>query len=295
MTADADVPVLEGAHLGRRYWVVLAVVGAWMLAGFVFHMPGNAYLILGVPLLFAFQTLVARRPVSELWFKRPAAAPVPRWTWAVAAAFMVFPCCCLVKEWGYSGWDIRLWYCCATAGAVPLAVSIARFSMKDLPPLLLCFATAGALGILFVAVPGLLAHYVAPRHGTAHDLEVVIRLREIARSFALYVPVVFLLEEVFFRGGLDSYLHRSDDRDPWISAGFVSAVWGLWHLPLVLPGLLRAAAPGAAIAVTIIGITSVHYAIGTFLSIGWRRSGLLFVPALVHASIDAVRNGLALH
>jgi ABC-type transport system involved in multi-copper enzyme maturation permease subunit len=36
----------------------------------------------------------------------------------------------------------------------------------------------------------------------------------------------------------------------------------------------------------------VHGIIGIPLSLCWRRSGLLFVPALVHAFIDAVRNGL---
>jgi membrane protease YdiL (CAAX protease family) len=295
MAADAEVPGPAGVHLGRRYLVVLAVVGAWMLTGFVFHMTGNAYLILGVPLLYAFQTLVARRPVSELWFKRPAVAPVPSWAWAVAAAFMVFPCTCLVREWGYSGWDVRLWYCCAIAGSVPLAMSIARFSRKDVGPLLLCLATAGVLGILFVAVPNFLALHLRAASAGAHGRRLDPRLREMARSLALYVPVVFILEEVFFRGGLDSYLHRSDDRDPWISAGFVSALWGLWHLPLVLPGLLAASAAWAGIIAVIIALVSVHYAMGVFLTMGWRRSGLLLIPAFVHAFVDAVRNGLSLH
>jgi len=39
-------------------------------------------------------------------------------------------------------------------------------------------------------------------------------------------------------------------------------------------------------------LAAVHCGVGVFLSLGWRRSGLLFVPATVHAFIDAVRNAL---
>jgi hypothetical protein len=298
--ADASPPVTVGLSLGGRYLVVLAVVGAWMLAGFLFHLSGNAYLVAGVPLLLFFQVLVARRPIAELWFKRRADAPLPGWAWAVGAAFMVLPATSLVREWGRTGWDVHLWYVCSIAGAVPLAHSLARFSRSALRALLVCLATAGVLGVLFTTVPALLMHHHAAASGVARTGDPFggdfrPRLLEMARSFALYLPVVFVLEEVFFRGGLDSYLHRSDDPDPWISAGFVSALWGSWHFPLLLPGMLHAAVPPAAIAVAAVAVILIHYFIGTPLSMAWRRSGLLLVPALVHAFIDAVRNGMQMH
>jgi membrane protease YdiL (CAAX protease family) len=119
------------------------------------------------------------------------------------------------------------------------------------------------------------------------------KLREMGRSFALYLPVVFVLEEVFFRGGLDSYLNRSDDRDPWVSAAFVAAIWGLWHMPLLLPALLHSSVSWAAVGFTAVAVMAIHCVVGTPLALFWRSSGLLFVPAFVHALIDAVRNGAA--
>jgi membrane protease YdiL (CAAX protease family) len=43
------------------------------------------------------------------------------------------------------------------------------------------------------------------------------------------------VEEVFFRGALDSYLHYGVQGTRWISAVFVSVCWGLWHAPMVRP------------------------------------------------------------
>lgn len=305
MSASAEVPVPVGARLGRRYLVALAVVGAWMLAGFVFRLSGDSYLLIGVPRVFLFQTLIARRPISELWFKNPASGGLPWWAAALGLAFMVLPSWSLVREWTFAGWDGRLWYLCAIAGAVPLAFSLARLSRDTLRPLLFCLGTAGALGVAFVVLPGLMAHFTASHSGAApgnadpFQGAIGPKLLEMGRSFVLYVPVVYLLEEVFFRGGLDSYLHRSDDRDPWMSAGFVAALWGLWHAPLVIQGLLQASVSSrlsiswAGIGFVVMAVVGIHYAIGTPLAIAWRRSGLLFVPALVHALIDAVRNGLS--
>jgi membrane protease YdiL (CAAX protease family) len=293
MTPTAD-------NLGARYLVVLSVVGAWMLLGFWLHLSGNAYLLAGVPILLAFQVLVARRPIGELWFRGPAPAPMPRWCWAVAAAFLAFPVYSLVHLWARSGWDERLWHVCAAAGAFPLGFSFGRISLGTLRVLAMCLATAGLLGVLFVLGPAWIAHHHAGAAGAARQPLPFTgpfgpKLAEMARSFFLYLPVVFLLEEVFFRGGLDSYLHRSDDRDPWVSAGFVSALWGLWHMPLILPGLLHLSMAPAAIGFVTVAVIAVHYSIGIPLTVAWRRSGLLFVPGLVHALIDTVRNGAAIH
>jgi membrane protease YdiL (CAAX protease family) len=283
--------------LGARYGVVLAVVGAWMALGLWLHLSGEAYLLVGVPLLLVFQTLVARRPIAELWFRGQAPAPAPPWCWAAAAAFLAFPGYSLVSHWAGSGWDIRLWYVCACAGSFPLGLSFARISRATLRVLAVCLATGGVLGVLLVLVPAWIGHHAAGAVHTPGPLAGPYRpkLVEMARSFFLYLPVVFLLEEVFFRGGMDSYLHRSDDRDPWVSAGFVSALWGLWHMPLMLPGLLHLSVAPAAIGFVVVAVMAVHYTIGLPLVFAWRRTGLLFVPGLVHALIDTVRNGAAIH
>lgn len=118
------------------------------------------------------------------------------------------------------------------------------------------------------------------------------------RALALYFPVSFVLEEVTFRGALDTHLHRLSKRGSavevgpeaagrrtgWSSALFVSALWGLWHLPIV--------AGSAPLAVTPAQLLLLHCAIGVPLSLGWRRTGNLAVPALAHTLINAVRNAL---
>jgi membrane protease YdiL (CAAX protease family) len=70
----------------------------------------------------------------------------------------------------------------------------------------------------------------------------------------------------------------------FLSALFVSALWGLWHLPVALGQVpLLALVPQ---------LLAMHCAIGVPLSIYWRRSGNLFVTGSAHALIDAVRNAL---
>ena len=286
-----------GVDGGRRYLVVFAFVAAWIVAGIALHLGANAYLLVGVPLLLVFQLGIARRPIAELWFKQPSGEPLPVWGWLVAAAFMVLPLHTLVHSWTSLDWALRLWMVCAAAGAVPLAYSVARFSRPALRVLLLCLATAGVLGTL-VMVLGSLAHQAAV---TGAPAATGLHSPWIAglRSFALYLPVCFILEEVFFRGGLDSYLDRPGDRVPWVSAAFVSALWGLWHLPEVvarLPATHAAVPDPVVIFVILLGSVTVlplvHCLTGIPFSLAWRRGGLLFVPATVHALIDAIRNGL---
>ena len=110
------------------------------------------------------------------------------------------------------------------------------------------------------------------------------------KQFLLYFTVTFVLEEVAFRGALDSYTYQPPThgqergRSAWLSAIFVSALSGIWHVPLFPTG--RAAAFAAAVPVLII----VHTLTGVPLSFCWRASGTLVLPAAAHAVIDSYRN-----
>jgi hypothetical protein len=264
----------------RRYAVVTAAVAIWMAAGWAFGLGGDAYLLLGVPLLWLFQRYVARRPLLEVWFAEPGRFALPWWGWLVAAAFMIQPVHNLLT-WQNPGWVSRLWLVCATAGAVPLAWSLARCTRWQWVELALCLATAGAVAGLTLAL-GYLAH--------AHSSRTIAeRIIEGLRSLALYLPVCFMIEEVFFRGGLDSYLTRGGTRTPWISAFFLSMLWGWWHLPVVT---LQPQDRVAQLVVLAVALPLVHCGVGALFSIFWRRSGLLLVPVFAHAFIDAVRNAL---
>jgi membrane protease YdiL (CAAX protease family) len=68
------------------------------------------------------------------------------------------------------------------------------------------------------------------------------------------------------------------------SAFFVSALWGLWHVPLAIGQ--------KPLPLFVVGLIGVHCAVGVPLSLCWRRSGNLFVTCATHALIDAVRNAL---
>jgi membrane protease YdiL (CAAX protease family) len=45
---------------------------------------------------------------------------------------------------------------------------------------------------------------------------------------------VFVVEEVWFRGALDSHVHHQGERHGILSAIFVSLLWSWWHLPLTV-------------------------------------------------------------
>jgi len=283
MTPAVAAPAATGgssADLVPRYAVVVAVVGAWMALGAALHVDGNTYLLMGVPLLVIFQRFIARRPLRELWFAQPVSLALPWWGWLIAGAFTIWPLHEILTRHDAS-WAIRLWLVCAIGGAVPLAISLVRCARSGWRELGFCFLTAGAVGTLTMGL-GFAVHHSA-------GVAIGHRLGEGLRSFALYWPVCFALEEVFFRGGLDSYLSRDGNRAPWVSAFFVSAVWGWWHLPIVP---LRAGNHAAQLAGLLVILPLVHCSVGMFFSFYWRRSGLLFVPATVHAFIDAVRNAL---
>jgi membrane protease YdiL (CAAX protease family) len=102
------------------------------------------------------------------------------------------------------------------------------------------------------------------------------------RWLLLYFPVTFLLEEVFFRGMLDSWMHRPGEPRARATAQLVAVLWALWHLPVV-----PWTGPG-----TIVSLLLVHVTLGIPFSLYWRRSGNLTGPAAAHALIDAVRNAL---
>ena len=51
----------------RRVIEAAAFVTVWVTAGYMLRLSSNAYLLLGVPLTAAFQLLVRRRPLRELF------------------------------------------------------------------------------------------------------------------------------------------------------------------------------------------------------------------------------------
>jgi hypothetical protein len=140
-----------------------------------------------------------------------------------------------------------------------------------LRPLLLCLATAGGLG---VAIMVALAIGMGMEHYT-----LLMRVQVGVTSMLRYVPIGFVVEEVSFRGAFDAHVHHPGEARGVLSALFVSALWGLWHLP----GVNGQMPLKMAIAMLVI----VHSLLGLPSSLYCRRRGKL----TVHHVADARRMG----
>ena len=261
----------------RRMLEVIFAVAVWIALGIILHLSVNAYLLLGIPLTAAFQWGVRCQPLRALWLRDAAPFRLGAAGRAMAALLAAYPGYRLAKNLRVGGNAIEsMWYFAAVAGAFAAAYALRSFHRTTARDLCFCLATAGVIGIGLTALS-------AVALGVAH-WSFEARAAEGLASLLLYVPVVFVLEEVSFRGAFDSHVHYPGESHEYLTAFAVSALWGLWHIPVVLgqkPLLLL-----------IPGLLGVHCAVGVPLSISWRRSGNLFVPGLTHALVDAVRNAL---
>jgi membrane protease YdiL (CAAX protease family) len=267
----------------RRYIDVLAFVALWMSLGSIFHLDTNFYLLIGVPLVVFFQRFVRQRPLRQLWVRDAAAFRLGPAGIVIAVLLILAPGYDLIFVAAPKKlWVVALWLLCALAGAVFAAFAItqqrASAARRGLPS----FITAVLIGMAIMAASALANH---------HDIGVPLsKLSLLLKQFLLYFAVTFVLEEVAFRGALDSHLYQppTDGRgrggSAWLSAIFVSALWGIWHLPTLPAG------SAAAFAAAVPALITIHTLVGVPLSFCWRASGTLVLPAAAHALIDSYRN-----
>jgi membrane protease YdiL (CAAX protease family) len=247
-----------------------------MALGWLLPVDPNGYLLLGVPLTAAFQLLVRRRPLRELWVRDGGPFRLDRAGKALAAVLVLAPAHALIRAITAGAWIQAAWFLAAVAGALPAAYALRRTPIGQV---LRAAAPATAIGAVLMTVAGGLA-----LAASGQSLRPLPMLTTGLLSVALYLPAGFVLEEVAFRGALDAHLHREGEHKGWLSALFVSALWGLWHLPL--------APAGVPVAVSVAQVLVVHCLLGVPLSFAWRRTGSLAAPALAHALVDGLRNGL---
>jgi membrane protease YdiL (CAAX protease family) len=256
-----------------RFAQAALFIATWMALGWIFHLDPYAYLLLGVPLAILFQLFVCRAPLSSVWVRGAKSIRLDWLGVLMALAFMVTPGWMLVLEWPGSTWSIRLYFAAAIVGAVGVAFALRHFTRAAGRSLLFCLATAGLIGCAWMLLAAM-----AQNHRVTFTLE---HAGFAASQFLVLLPVCFVMEEVVFRGVLDSHIQHPQDARPWLSAFVLSAMWGWWHLPIT---------PAPALVVGLIAFPITHAMLGIPFSIFWRRSGNLLVPAIVHALIDAVRN-----
>ena len=264
------------AGRARRGLEVTATVAIWMALGFLFHLSVIGYQLTGVVLVVAFQLLLRRRPLRELWVREGPPFRLDAAGWSIAVLLAAWPLFHAVQDLraGDSATNLAA-HLAAAAGAIPAAYALRSFRRNTLRPLLLCLAIPGALGIAMMIAGGAIAGNIVHR-SLGERLAIGID------SLLLYVPLVFVFEEVSFRGAFDSHLQQPGEPGEWLSAIWVSVLWGLWHVPVT-----RAMAPLPRLIVNNVFVCCV---IGVPFSFFWRRSGNLFVTGWTHAVVDAVRN-----
>lgn len=261
----------------RRLVEAGGFVAVWAALGYLLQVDSETYLLMGVPLTAAFQLLVRRRPLREVWVRDAAAFTLDRRGLFLAGALMVTPVYFGTQALLQGGrWSLICWWLVAAAGAV-----FAAFALRSIPFAVMLRSAlvpaAVGTGALVLGLGGLHIFTGSPVDGLAAAGTVL-------KYLAIYLPVTFVLEEVTFRGVLDAHVQEPGEPRGPQSALFISALWGLWHLP-VSPS-------GFPLPLLILFVIAWHSLIGFFLSMAWRRTGNLAGAGLAHAAIDAVRNAL---
>jgi Type II CAAX prenyl endopeptidase Rce1-like len=272
--------VVAGRARPRRVVEGVGFVAAWVGLGYLLPVSAEAYLLMGIPLTIAFQLLVRRRPVRELLVRGGGAAPVRssglgRRDVAVTALLVLAPLSWgLQAAGGGDAWVIG-WYAAAVVGAAAAAYALRSTSVRAVLRSAALPTAVGVVGNVLVVGGVQLA--------TGTSIDLVAMLGSVLKWTAIYFPATFVIEEVAFRGALDAHVHHPGEGRGWASALFVSALWGLWHLPV---------ADGMPFPFLVLSLVAWHCLVGVPLSFAWRSSGNLSGPAFAHAAIDAVRNGL---
>jgi membrane protease YdiL (CAAX protease family) len=271
-------------HPLRRCAEAAAFVGVWIAVGYIFGLGDstagmNIYLLLTIPFVAAFQLVIRRQPLQHLWVREGPA--LTRRTISITAALLlaIFPVYSIVYLIDHSGGTANILYCLASLiGAVGGGYALKHFGRLQLRSLLLCLATAGVIGVLlFTKSATATGKHPLASVWSDHDVSVFFE------SLLTYLPALYVMEEVAFRGLLDSHVYHPGERHGILTAIFVSMLWGWWHLPIT---------PGIPVIEAVFALLALQVPVGVFLSIFWRRSGNLAVPGTTHALIDSWRNAL---
>ena len=273
----------------RRILEATLLLAFWMAIGLVFKLEANTYLLFGVPLTVGFQLFVRKEPLRALWVRSaPSLKLAGLNTPAKLIAFIFAVGNALLLYEGYlanHSWIFALYQLVAICGAILLAYSFHNVTKQTFRPFLTCLATAGGVAVGFDLITYWLRVFALH---IAQPVSVTVFLSVWLVSMVEYLPVVFLLEEVWFRGAFDSHVYHFGEKYPNLTALCVSLLWGVWHFPIVYTPAM-----GLAEGITtLVFLLAFQGAVGYFLSIYWRKSGNLLVPGSVHAFADAVRNGL---
>jgi hypothetical protein len=261
----------------RRLLEGFGLVAVWVALGCLFPLNDETYLLMGIPRTIGFQLLVRRRPLCELWVRDATRFTLDKRGLLLAAVLVATPAYYGARALPGAHWWLIGWYLAGILGAVGAA-----FALRATSPVAMLRSAALPMAV----GAGGMAVVIGGMHvATGNPVHVLAVLGTVAKYISIYFPVTFVLEEVAFRGAVDAHVHHEGDGRGWQSALFVSALWGLWHLPI---------STGMPFPVLIVVLLSVHCLIGGPLSLAWRRSRNLAGVGFAHSAIDAVRNAMLL-
>ncbi len=234
------------------------------------------YLLITTALTVLFQRFVARTPIRWMWV-RGSSQPFTTRTVSpiIAIGLAIYPVYAIGRAiTEEEGWQIA-YFALALVGAAAAAWAIRQATRSTWRYFGLCMATAGVIACALVLAGALqtLSHPLSRVLFSGTDAGLFFT------SLLTYIPITFVMEEVTFRGCLDSHIHHDGDSRGILSALWLSALWGWWHM-----GCLPKTNP--------INVLFLMVPVGVFLSIWWRRSGNLAVTGLTHAFADSFRNAL---
>lgn len=274
--AGRPIPAIALDRRLDRAIVATLVIGGYMALGFALGLGAEGYLLLGIPITIAFQMLVVRRPLRSLWLLH--VPPLTFTSRSIAAIVVLAIAPAIVAVGGFRDGDLALvgWGLASMVGAVGAVYALRAMDRDAVRSTIRTTLITGAVLV------GIMVAYRLATGGFNGTLAAAVTTTMI--SVATYVPVVFVMEEVLFRGLLDPYLHGATPGPDRASALYGSALWGLWHLPVAFLALG---------VLTIPYLVIVHTTIGYFLVTSWRRTGNLAAPGIAHAVIDALRNAVA--
>jgi membrane protease YdiL (CAAX protease family) len=271
-----SIPVIAVDRRLVRAIMATLVVGGYMALGSVFRLDAEGYLLLGIPITVAFQVLVVRRPLRALWLRcTPPMALTPRSIVAVVIV-AIAPAVIAVRGVGSGDLVLAAYGLTAMVGAVGAVYAMRVMDREAVRATIRATLATSAILVSMMVI------YRIASGGFNGNLATAAVTAFI--SVATYLPAVFVLEEVLFRGLLDPYLHGATPGPDRASALYGSALWGIWHLPVM----------SIALGVwTIPYLVAVHTALGYALVNSWRRTGNLAAPGIAHAVSDAMRNAVA--
>lgn len=260
-----------------RWLQAVLFVGVYIGLGFAVKPNPNAYLLMGIPLTLLFQVFVRKQPLYTLWlrdateFKLRPVAIVIAITLAIWPAYRVVT---EIREPRVDYWH-AFYFVAAVVGALGAGYCFTAFTKQTLLNFLMCWLITGSLSALTLVAGAAVIAFA--KHTQLH-IDWVYGIK----SMLTYVPIGFVVEEVVFRGTIDAHVYRLGERNGILSAFFVSALWGLWHLPII---------PNTGnLIIKAVTMIIVHSIPGIPLSIYYRKTGNLAVPHFSHAFMDAVRN-----